>query len=344
MRRYGAEPLDFSVNCSALGTPPAVLEAVRRALPRDAWQYPDRQCRRLREALAARLGVPEGWILCGGGAADLIFRLMLWKRPARALLTAPTFCEYEAALTAAGGRAEYFDLKPENGFALGPDYLDRLEGGAELAVLCNPNNPTGRTADPGLLRQAVARCGQRGVTLLVDECFNGFLDQPERHTLVPLLGQNPHLVLLGAFTKLYGMAGLRLGWCLCSDPAVLEGMAAAGPSWGVSSVAQTAGVAALGETEFVRHTRDLTGRERTFLTRELAALGLRVFPAEANYLLLYSPAAGLAQGCARRGVLVRSCGDYRGLSDHYLRVAVRTHDENLRLLKVLAAALEEADA
>ena len=219
-REHGGNPkglsgmLDFSANVNPLGLPPKAREALLDSL--DGWHaYPDPYAQALTTALAEIEQVPAPWIQLGPGAADLIFRVALGLRPRRALTLAPTFSEYGAALTAAGCQMDYHLLLAEQRFALDDSILERLDGSFDLVVLCNPNNPTGQTAEPELLRRILARCQEQRALLLVDECFNPFLDFPEQHTLKPLLGEYPNLLLLKAFTKLYAMAGLRLGYLLC---------------------------------------------------------------------------------------------------------------------------------
>lgn len=189
--QYGGMPLDFSANVSPLGLPQGVRQAVARALD-GADRYPDPLCRALRKKLSGTLGVPPQSILCGNGAADLIFRLALAEKPKRALVTAPTFAEYEQALAVAGCTADRFFLREEEGFAVTEALLERIEPGLDILFLCEPNNPTGRTTPRALLLRILERCAACGTRLVVDECFNEFLDDPAAHTLLGELEQaNP---------------------------------------------------------------------------------------------------------------------------------------------------------
>ena len=333
-RAYGRAPLDFSANVSPLGLPEGVRRAAAQALAA-AGEYPDPLCRALSEAIAAHAGAAPAQVLCGAGAADLIYRLAAALRPRRALLTAPAFSEYEAALRAAACAPEFFLLRPEDGFALTERWLDALTPGVELAVLCQPNNPTGRTVPPALLRRALDRCRDCGAVLLMDECFVPLLDEPERCSLLPRLAEYPNLVVLRAFTKTYAMAGLRLGCALCADEGLLGRMRAAGPPWPVSNVAQAAGIAALRETAYVEALRALIARERPRLRAGLERAGMTVLGGEANFLFFRSPDAALGARLRARGVMVRDCADYRGLGPGYYRAAVRTAPENDALLRAL---------
>lgn len=335
--RYGRPPLDFSVNVSPLGVPDGVRRALEGAAV-SADRYPDPLCRSLRAAIAEREGVDAERVLCGAGAADLIFRAVLARRPRLALLPAPSFTEYEAALRAADCRVAYFELRKENGFALDSGILEAITPETDMVFLCQPNNPTGRTVPRPLLLRVLDRCRSTGTLLVLDECFCGFLDDPAAHSLVTELARGEDLLILRSFTKLYALAGVRLGYCLAGDPALPDAMAAAGPPWAVSSLAQAAGLAALEEDGYVRSVRALIRSERPRLAGRLAALGLRVIPGEANYLL-FQCAAPLLGPLGERGILLRRCGDYRGLDDSWYRAAVRTPGENDRLIRAMEEVL-----
>lgn len=337
--RYGGAPLDFSANISPLGLPEGVRSAVIRSLAQ-AERYPDPLCRALGGAVAQAEGVDPGWVLCGNGAADLIYRVVLAKRPRRALVTAPAFSEYEAALDLVRCQTDRFPLREEEDFGLNENFLEAVGPETDLVFLCQPNNPTGRAVPRPLLTAVLERCRSVGALLVVDECFCGFLDQPEAFTMNTCLGGYPNLLILKAFTKLYAMAGLRLGYCLCSDQTLLEDMRAAGQPWAVSGPAQAAGIAALGEAGYLEAVRGLVQTERPRLADELSRLGFRVIPGEANYLLFYSPVP-LIRPLRERGILLRDCGNYHGLCDGWYRVAVRTGEENDRLTAALEEILKE---
>lgn len=333
-REYGCAPLDFSANVSPLGVPEGVRAAICRAAA-DCDRYPDPRCAALCDAIARHEGVPGEWVLCGNGAAELIWRVVNAARAKRALVAAPCFGEYEAALEGCGCAVERYPL--DDAFRLDEGVLDAVPDGG-LVFLSQPDNPSGVPVAPALLRRMLARCRETGARLVADECFLGFLDEPERYTLKGELGAHPELLILGAFTKLYGMAGVRLGYALCADAAFLDAVRRAGPPWSVSSLAQEAGLAALRDEEYVRRVRALVARERPRLYEALCALGLRVVAGEANFLL-FRCALPLDKPLRARGILLRSCGDFAGLDETWYRAAVRTREENERLIAALKEIL-----
>lgn len=334
---FGCDALDFSANVSPLGLPAGVAAAITNALP-TADRYPDPLCRELRAALAGAEGVPADWILCGNGAADLIFRLALAVRPRRALLPAPTFAEYEAALQTVGCAVQRVFLREENEFAVTEEFIDAVTPETDIVFLCQPNNPTGQVTPPALVERLVRRCAACGAVLVVDECFLDFLPDRDAWTAKQLLRDAPQLIILKAFTKLYAMAGVRLGYALCGDATLLEKMRGAGQPWAVSSLAQAAGLAALQETAYADAVRALIAEQRPRMAAGLRALGLRVMDGQANYLL-FRATPDFGEKLRRRGAVVRSCANYPGLDAAWYRTAVRTAEENTRLLQIMGEIL-----
>lgn len=334
---FGRDALDFSANVSPLGLPAGVAAAITNALP-TADRYPDPLCRELRAALAGAEGVPADWILCGNGAADLIFRLALAVRPRRALLPAPTFAEYEAALQTVGCAVQRVFLREENEFAVTEEFIDAVTPETDIVFLCQPNNPTGQVTPPALVERLVRRCAECGAVLVVDECFLDFLPDRDAWTAKQLLRDTPQLIILKAFTKLYAMAGVRLGYALCGDATLLEKMRGAGQPWAVSSLAQAAGLAALQETAYAGAVRALIAEQRPRMAAGLRALGLRVMDGQANYLL-FRATPDFGEKLRRRGAVVRSCANYPGLDAAWYRTAVRTAEENTRLLQIMGEIL-----
>ena len=330
---YGEESilLDFSINVNPMGMPPKARQAIVDHI--DEFDiYPDCHCRKLRQALADHHGIPADRILCGNGASDLIFRICAWKKARLALVTAPTFSEYERAVRQFGGQVREYLLSPENGFLLTEDFLNSMTKETEIVFLCSPNNPTGRLIPEDLLDRILARAKELGILVVLDECFLPFT---KGNTMAGQLCEN--LLILRAFTKMYGMAGIRLGY-LFGIPELLERIAPYGSEWSVSSVAQVAGVAALEEEGWEEKTRCMVQEQREYMVQRLSQMGLNVFPGEGNYLLLQGP-DGLHPALKERGILVRSCGNYTGLGDSYVRIGIKQQEENDILLNAIREVL-----
>jgi len=330
--------LDFSVNTNPLGTPPAVIKAVECAA-QCLCQYPDPYCRELVRAISAHDGVPAESVLCGSGAAELIYAYCESIKAERALLTAPTFSEYASALAAAGTQVVYYPLRESVDFAVTEEFIGEIKRtDCKVVFLCNPNNPTGQLISPQILEAVCETCCERGIRLFLDECFLELSDVGQGTSMSKYLSVYPNLFILRAFTKSYGMAGLRLGYCLTDDAALLSAMSRRTQPWNVSLPAQAAGIAALREKDFPGKARELIQAERPKLAEKLEKLGIYVCPSQANYLLLKS-GAELYGPLLARGILIRDCSNYEGLGPGWYRVAVKTAAENRSLTAALTEVL-----
>ena len=329
--------LDFSANVNPFGAPEAVRAAVRVSAE-DLTAYPDPYCGPLREKLAALNGVEKDHVICGNGAAELIYQFAAALRPKRTLLPVPSFADYESALVAAGCEPTFYPLRREDGFLLGPDILNAIGPDTDLLMLCSPNNPTGRSVPRELLLAILDRCRKTGTWLFLDECFLELVDQDKAFSLVGHLAAGDRVFLLRAFTKAYGMAGLRLGYGLCKNEELMEGMCRLVQPWNVSTPAQAAGLAALDCPAWPKRAQALFQEEKPFLYKGLTDLGLGVLPGDANFLF-FCGSPGLHEKLLTRGVLIRDCANYRGLRLGDYRIAVRTRAENEELLKIMGEVL-----
>ncbi len=331
--KYSHRVYDFSANLNPLGMPQEVKDAITENLDRYE-SYPDPWNRELSAALSSYHGVEAGRICCGNGAADIIFRIALGLRPKKALVTAPTFSEYEEALKTCGSKVIYYDLKEEKDFRVDDGILSAIDDSLDMLFLCNPNNPTGIPVERELVLAISEKCRSCGVILVIDECFSEFLEEEERYSVMDDIESLENVIILKAFTKIYAMAGLRLGYCVCGSLAYAEIIRSTLQPWAVSTVSAKAGCAALLLTDFVEETKKYIKENREFLMAGLKALGYRVYPAKANYVFFRGD-AGLAGELEKFDIVIRKCGNYRGLDERYYRIAVRTREENEYFLKYL---------
>lgn len=324
--------VDFSANINPLKTPENILTAVRESLCQ-MHHYPDMFCRELRQAIGKQEDIEPEAVICGNGAADLIYRLMYAVKPKKALVLAPGFAEYEQALKAVGSQVEYYYLNHDT-FALEENFVEVLTKELDMVCLCNPNNPTGKVIEKSLMLHISQVCKDKGIFLLIDECFNDFLDSPQKYTMMEQAKKDSHIFILKAFTKMYGMAGIRLGYGICRDSRLLERMYQCGSPWNVSSPAQAAGVAALKEKEFVEITRAYIKKEKKFLYESLGQMGIQYWNSGANYIF-FQAKEGLKEALLAKGILIRDCSNYQGLTKGYYRIAIKSAKENQMLIEAL---------
>ena len=323
--------LDFSANINPLGMPDAVRSAIIQAAS-DCVHYPDPYCTALTGKLSEYENIPASQIVCGNGAADLICRIAYAFRPRHALIPVPTFSEYAFALHETGCQVTEYPLDDAQNYTLHEDFLSGICNRIDLVFLCTPNNPTGQLIYPGFLHQIAEKCRRYDILLVCDECFLRFCTDAERYSLRPYSNEN--VIILNAFTKLYAIPGLRLGYALCGAEHNAQKLRQTSQFWSVSVPAQAAGIAALEETDWIPETVRYVSAERAFLSVALRKAGLYVYDGAANFLLLRAP-ADFADRMEQHQILVRRCADFRGLTDEHFRIAVRAHDENLALISAL---------
>ncbi len=352
--------LDFSANINPFGLPNSVKKAITENLDYCV-NYPDPLCRKLTRAISKSENISENHILCGNGAADIIFRLVLAVKPEKAMVIAPTFAEYEIALKTVGCQVTHYYIKENEGFAIDYRIVEYISNNfgirkddknefninqAGMIFLCNPNNPTGQLIKKELLLEIITICKEKNILVVIDECFIDFVENYKEYSVKEYIEKCENLIILKAFTKSYAMPGLRLGYCMSSNLELLESMFNAGQPWSVSGVAQIAGIAALGETDYVEKSIMKINKEKQFMTGELKRLGIWHLEPAANYIMLKFGSIVTAEenekfkdSLLKKGILIRDCSNYKGLGNGYYRIAIKDHQANIRLVEALEAVL-----
>lgn len=325
--------VDFSTNTNPLGPPKALVGVLGNVFCKIGC-YPDINCERLREELERKEGIKKENIICGNGAAELIYSLVLGLKPKRALVQSPTFLEYEQALQAVECQVEVFETEEENDFRVGEEMLESIHEELDMMFLCNPNNPTGILIEPELMRKICERCKEKQVLLVLDECFIDLIKGCEKNSAKSYIKDNPWIFILKAFTKTYALAGLRLGYGMSSNKKVFHAIERVTQPWNVSSLAQEAGITVLRELTYLKESMELIAKEREYLKKSLKKIGLWVFESKANFIFFQGP-EDLYDKCLEHGLLIRDCSNYRGLRKGFFRIAVKTPKDNQKLVKAL---------
>ena len=338
---------DFSVNVNPLGMPDYVRQAILESID-SLCKYPDRLCTDLRNCIARHEGIKANQVLCGNGASELIMAICAFlanekislKTHGRinALIQAPTFSGYERAVKAYGGEAVYYRSLDE-AITILKDRIkksgQRIEAEPiDIIFICNPNNPTGETANRNELIQILDIAKLNNILVFIDECF---IDFTHEESLV-CKADYDNLIVLKAFTKFYALAGARLGF-ICSSSELCDKISKYLPEWNVSAVAQAAGIAALLDKErtvkWKQATLGLVDEERSYLVNSLQSLGFKVSASKANFLLCESGDLNIYEKLKSAGILVRDCGNFNGLNSSYIRICVSTHEKNEILINTL---------
>jgi len=343
-RQLGTEPseiIDFSASINPLGLSPKVRKSIICALD-SLVHYPDNTHRELKQALAAYHGLSPANIVVANGSTELIYHLPAMLPGSRALIISPSFNEYVRSLVQQHWDPRHFTLKPESNFSLDLEALERtLAEGYDALYLCNPGNPNGTLYTLRTIEQVYRLCIASGTFLVLDEAFMDFCeDSSAKHDIVK--GDNG--IVLRSMTKFFGIPGLRLGYAL-SSTTMAERLDAMGGPWSVNTLALAAGAAALQDREHNRLTVEYIRQERRILFDRLSEIhNLRVYPSSANFLLAEiidgMTAMELRDRLMHQRMLIRDCSNFMGLSPRFFRIAVRTREENERLLEALKRILK----
>lgn len=327
---------DFSANINPLGMPISVKNALRNSI--DEWdKYPDPYCRKLTEKIGSHENFPTENIVCGNGAADLVYRIVQTFKPKKSVICAPSFSEYKKALSEFGSEIIVHNLSEKNNFIFDSGILETLTERVDILILCSPNNPTGNIIDTEILEIICEKCLEKNIIFLCDECFMDFLKDGKNKSVRNFINKN--IIILKAFTKIYAMAGLRLGYALFGSSECAEKVCKTGQFWSVSVPAQIAGIAALDEENYIQKAIKIIENERDFLLNELLKLNFKVYNSEANFILFRSNLP-LDVLLLKYKILIRSCTNFDGLGENFFRIAVCSHNENIALIEALRMVVD----
>ena len=333
--------LDFSVNTNPLGMPDPVKEALHQAVE-EAENYPDIRAQALSAAVTEQLQVRKEQLVFGNGASELFHAVLHAIKPSKILIPVPSFLGYEEAAKAIDCEVIFYEMKKEENFCLTDRILDVLDENISLVFLANPNNPVGNLVEPELIFQIAEKCRQCDITLVLDECFMELTGKEQTYSFLKRLDEFPNVVVIRAFTKLYAIPGVRLGYLVC-EQNLAEKIRLQLPEWNLSVFAQRAGVAAIKEQEYIARAVVCIQTQRQFLLEELQAAGCSVFDSDADYLLFYSEMP-LYELFLQRGILIRDCSNFRGLQRGYYRIAVKSEEQNRMFAEVLREIHENTQA
>jgi len=343
------EILDFSSSVNPLGPSKKALEAAKAAF-NEIPAYPDSNSSELRRAIGSRFSDIGGEnVVVGNGSTELmyLFAEVFLKDGEKALIPVPTFGEYESAVRKTGETVKL--LRLDSNFNIDPDVFKSELASAKIVFLCNPNNPTSMLIPNETLTGIIEAALNRDVLVFLDEDFLEFVENESTLSLISKIKRYPNLFILRSFTKIFGLTGLRVGYGIANEE-IINALSCAKIPWNVNCLAQAAAVAALKDEGHLAVTRDLIKKEKAWILAEFERFSsFKVYPADANFFFVDVRQSGLtstqlAKGLLHQGILIRDCASFRGLDQYYIRVAVKTHSENARLIEALKRTVKNQHA
>lgn len=315
--------LDFSASINPLGCSERVYRAIIDNLHLVS-RYPDPSSKMLKYAISNYLLVDDDNIIVGNGANDIIhsFANTFIERGDRVIIPEPTFSEYEFACSKNSAELEFIDL----------DAVYEHNLNAKALFICNPNNPTGSLYD---VKSILEKAYNRDTLLVIDECFNEFLDEPYKHSMVRYVNEFDNLIIIRSFTKAFGLAGLRIGYAIASKDlaSILDESRV---TWNVNSLAEIAATEALKDPEHIEKSREIIRKERTYLISKIRGLGFEPYESNTNFFLVgCDNSIMLQKRLLEYNILVRDCSNFTKMGSNHIRISIRKRDDNIRLIEAL---------
>jgi threonine-phosphate decarboxylase len=339
---FGLKPeviVDFSSSVNPLGPSQKALEAAKNGLSQIA-AYPDSNSNLLRQVIAKRFNINKNNIVVGNGSTELmyLFAEVFIKQGDKVVMPAPTFGEYEGAVCKNGEVSTFVELDED--FNIDVSAFKKEIKGAKMIFLCNPNNPTSKLIRKQTLTGILEEALIQNTLVFLDEDFLEFVDNEHELSMVGEISRYPNLFILKSFTKIFGLTGLRVGYGIANE-RIIDVLLRAKIPWNVNCIGQAAAAVALVDEDHLRLTRNLIREEKVWLAAELAKIrGFKFSFPDANFFFINIresgfSAAELKKHMLEQGLLIRDCSSFRGLDQYYIRIAVKTHEENQRLIEAL---------
>ncbi len=330
-----SDVIDYSVNINPLGFPESIRKKMMDSID-DMIKYPDISGAQAREAIAEDVNIEPSRLIMGNGASELIYLFARATRPEKVLIIQPTFNEYERAFRLVGSHIDVFELSAKDGFHMDMASFEKTleEYQSDVVVLCNPNNPTGKFLPLETLKILVDLMKQYESFLFIDESFIEFTGQSSIVEHVDCT----RVFSLRSMTKYYAVPGLRIGYGVAHEQ-VVQKLEAYKEPWTMNSLALQAVPAMIHDNTFHEQVSHWVTKEHQWMYQALNKMKkLHVYPSETNFFLcklLELSGHELNEKLETQGAHVRVCDDFVGLDDGYIRIALRLHEENVRLIELL---------
>ena len=331
---YDHRFIDFSSNVNPLGFPSSITKIINKN--RSLFSvYPDPDSSKLRDDLQKYTGIKKNQIIIGNGATEIIYNFckVFLHKDSNVLIPVPTFGEYEAASRLSGSKITFFKTMNLN---KNISEFQNLMTKTNCIFVCNPNNPTGILISKNNLLKILESAYNKSAFIFLDECFIELVPD-SNESLVQHLNEFDNLFILRSLTKSFGLAGLRIGYGL-GNKKIIDVLQRIKIPWNVNGLAQIAASDVLSNTSHLDKSRKLIKKELKFLKDSISKInGFICYDSSTNFILIKSRinSKKIQEKLIEKKILIRDCSNFRGLDNKFIRVAVRTHKENIKLVRAL---------
>ena len=335
--------LDYSSNINPLGVPQKFINIAKESFDKLV-NYPDPYYIDLRKKIAEFNSLDLSNIIVGNGATEILFLYVKALKPKKVLILAPCFAEYERALKSVSAEINYFELKESDNFYPNIENLKKeIEtNNYDLLLFCNPNNPTGQFIKLEDIKKIIDICENKNTKIFVDEAFIEFIENWQEKTVS--LFRNKNIFIMRAFTKFFAIPGLRLGYGIGFDEEILNRMRDEKEPWTVNTFANLAGLVMLDDKEYIEKSEKWILEEKKFMYKELSEFQyLKAYKTESNFILLKIQnisSASLRDKMIEKNILIRDASNFKFLDYHFVRLAIKDRESNIKVLEALADIME----
>ena len=328
--------IDFSSNVNPLGCHPGVKRYLKKQLDLIS-EYPDPSSSDLRANLAWFTGVRKKQIVVGNGATEIIYNFCktFLNKKTPILIPIPTFSEYEVSAKLCECKISFF--KTMNLSKNLQKFIMKIPRNGCIFI-CNPNNPTGALIKKKEMLKIISAAKKKSSLVFIDETFIELVPE-SNESLIKYIKNYENLFILRSLTKSFGLAGIRIGYGV-SNSQIIDPLQKIKIPWNVSYMAQRAASAAICYHPFLEKTCKLIKKEKDFISSNLAkSKKFTCCDSSTNFILVKTKIKSrpLQKKLQRKKILIRDCSTFRGLNQNYIRIAVKTRKENIKLLKALEA-------
>ena len=329
-----SDVIDFSSNVNPIGMPKKTKSILRKKIEKIS-DYPDIESKKLVTVLSKHLKLPESNLLVGNGAIEIIYNFCnaFLSKNTTVLIPIPTFSEYEIASKLNNAKISFY--KTMNLSDDLSQFISKIPKNGCIFI-CNPNNPTGKLLEKNELLKIIKISKARNCLVFVDECFIELVPESNQ-SIISSVKKFDNLIVLRSLTKSFGLAGIRIGYAV-SSKYVVSVLKKIKIPWSVNTMAEYAAISSLNDKSHLSRTNFLIKKEYAFLKKNISKIkDLEFIESSTNFILIKSKqdSTKLQKKLLDKKILVRDCKNFSGLNNHFIRIAIRSHKDNLKLVTAL---------
>ena len=334
---YNEDILDFSSNINPFGVSKKLKDEIYKRMDEVA-RYPDINYKRLKDNVARYLSVRSDMVTVGNGAVDIIYRAVSSIPKDKVFIMAPAFSEYRKSAEMSG--KEYFEISAfdfsKKDFDC--DFFDRNIEDNSIIIVCNPNNPTGKAIEKERILKLLDSAKEKNSFVILDETFIEFTCDEDKYSMVSSCFDYDNLIVIRAVTKFFGIAGIRLGYGVCKNSDINFKIENNSKPWDVNTFAVICSDVVFWDNEYIEKTRGWIDSERKFVYENISKIaGFEIYETNSNFFMIKTEVSSdiIQKKLLKHNILIRQPEGFTGLSNNFIRVAVKDRLSNEKLINAL---------